>query len=247
MLVEPDGIFIPFAPAVVNVVVVGVNEFVTLRDILPPPSTGVPLELLEICHVPLAVNVPTPVAPDRSIVNPLLVMFVQDPCAAEKLTPPVPPVLVISIQNPDPTFGVFGENQLAALTPFNVAAPLPAKFSGVVPLQLGDCTLDPLVNVIDPDPSWLTPPASLAMVYVPEALVVPDPPVMPMVSPPAVILVYAPVAAVNVVPLVPPVWFIKTKKPAPTLAVAGANQFELPILFNVAVPSPARTKLAEPL
>ena len=109
------------------------------NEIVPLPSTGDPLELLEIFQLPLAVTVPTlPDVPLSPIDSPLFVMLVHDPWAAEKLTPDVPPVRVMSIQYPDPTFAVFGKYQLDVLTPFSVALPLPARFSGVVPDQLGD-------------------------------------------------------------------------------------------------------------
>jgi len=170
-----------------------------LSEIEPEPSTGVPLELEEICHVPLAVAVPTsPVYPVMSMVSPLFVMFVHDPCAFEKFTPAVPPVRVISIQNREPELAKFGDSQLLVLTPFKVALPSPLSFSGVVPLQFGDCTFEPF-SVIVPDASWFAPAESLEMMYVPETLNSEDPdPLIPMVSPPLVMLVYEPVAALKV-------------------------------------------------
>jgi hypothetical protein len=111
----------------------------------------------------------------------------------------------MSIQNEEPTFAALGEYQLEVATLFSVAAPLPASASGVVPLQFGDCTFDP-VNVIVPDPSTFAPPESLEMLYVPVTLyVVPVPPLIPTVIPPAVMLAGVPVAVLKEAPAVPPV------------------------------------------
>jgi hypothetical protein len=174
-------------------------------------------------------------------------MLVHDPCAAEKLTPPVPLVRVTLIQNKEPTLEAFGVYQSLVPDPFSVALPFPLRFSGVVPLQFGDCTLEP-VSVMLPLPSWLTPPASLAIIYVPVTLnVPPDPPLIPMVSPPFVMLVHAPLAALKLVPPLPPVCVMLIQKPDPVLGVVGANQFEAAPPLSVAVPLPASIKFAAPL
>src|ERR1700689_1223739 len=135
-----------------------------LKDIFPAPSTGMPLELFEICHVPPTLTGPTPpVTPVMPMVRPEFVMFVHDPCAAEKFTPVVPDDFKIFIQKPDPTFGVLGKNQLLVAEPFSVALPSPPSINGVVPIQLVDCTFVPPVSVMLPLPRISTPAGSLAI------------------------------------------------------------------------------------
>jgi hypothetical protein len=95
---------------------------------VPLATTGVPLLLVDSWYVPVMGDCAL-----LFIASPPAVIFVNAPCAAEKLTPDNPLVLVMLIQKPAPTPVADGENQLPG-----VAVPPPGEVMPF-PLNTTDC------------------------------------------------------------------------------------------------------------